>query len=220
MRSPAADRTTDKTVGLDHEIVDLTRGVNAAATSSSPEQDRPRRLGDRFRATRVLRAGPGGETLRGIDTADGSEVVIRTVASPDPSAAARLEEELATLVGLEGTGLVLPIAAGRQGGVVYSVQPYVPGVTLEAHLGARAAPLEAADALTVGRGVLSALAEAHDHAVLHGDVRPSNVVVRAVPGRPGRLEAGWKGWTWLSWRACGPGTAGTGSSCRTWSGRS
>ena len=162
--------------------------MNAAATTPPSDEDRPRRFGDRFRATRLLRPGPGGETLRGIDAVDGSEVVIRTVVTPDPPAAARLEEELAALAAREGTDLVRPIATGRQGAVLYAVQPYVAGITLEAHLGLAAAPLDVADALTVGRGVLEALAAAHRLAFLHGDVRPSNVIVRAAPGTT-RLEA-------------------------------
>ncbi|HEX2118006.1 MAG TPA: protein kinase, partial [Acidimicrobiales bacterium] len=156
--------------------------MNVAATTSPSEQDRPRRFGDRYRATRVLKAGPTGETLRGIDTADGREVVIRTMASPDPGAAGRLEQELARLARLEGTGLVRPMAAGRQGGLLYCVLPYVPGITLEAHLGARAEPLPVEEALHVGRGVLGALAEAHEHGFLHRDVRPSNVVVGLAGG--------------------------------------
>ena len=163
--------------------------MNVAATTSPSEQDRPRRFGDRYRATRVLKAGPTGETLRGIDTADGREVVIRTMASPDPGAAGRLEQELAALARLEGTGLVRPVAAGRQGGLLYCVLPYVPGITLEAHLGARAEPLPVDEALQVGRGVLGALAEAHEHGFLHRAVRPSNVVVGLAGGGLTSLEA-------------------------------
>ena len=189
MASPAADSTTNETRDLGTEIVDLPGGVNAAATSSPSEQDRPRRFGERFRATRVLRPGPGGETLRGIDTVDGSEVVIRTVANSDPAAADRLAEELQALMGLQGTDLARPIAAGRQGGVLYTVQPYVPGVGLDTYIGPEGRPLDVPDALTVGRGLLAALAEAHDRGLLHRDIRPCNVIVRPVPGLPERLEA-------------------------------
>jgi len=130
----------------------------------------------------VLKTGPGGETLRGIDATGGGEVVIRTVASADPAAGPRLERELATLARLDGTDLVRPVAAGRQGAVLYSVLPYVPGVTLEAHLADVARPLGVAEALTVGHGVLDALAVAHEHGFLHCDVRPSNIVVEAEAG--------------------------------------
>ncbi len=159
------------------------------ATTSVSEHGQPRRFGSRFRATRVLKSGPQGETLRGIDTNDGREVVIRTTTNADLGALARLEKELADLGRLEGTDLVRPIAAGREGPVVYSVLPYVPGATLEAHLGALTGPLTVDEALAVGRSLLQALAEAHQHGVVHRDVRPSNVVVQvsALAGR--RLRA-------------------------------
>ncbi|MDP1804487.1 MAG: serine/threonine-protein kinase, partial [Acidimicrobiales bacterium] len=163
--------------------------MNASPTSIPSEQDRPRRFGARFRATRVLKPGVGGETLRGIDAVDGREVVIRTVANADPAVVDRLQQEFATLTALDGTDLIRPIEAGRQGAVLYWVQPYMAGVTLETHLGASPARLTVAEALVVGRGVLADLAEAHEHGFLHRDVRPSNVVVGLVGTQPsGAIE--------------------------------
>ncbi len=104
--------------------------------------------------------------------------------NPDAGAGARLEQELAALAPLEGTDLVRPIAGGRQGAVLYSVQPYVAGPTLEANLAARSGPLSVPEAVAVGRGLFQALAEAHEHGFLHCDVRPSNVVVSLVDGQP------------------------------------
>jgi len=160
-------------------------GVNVSASHANSGHEQPRRFGDRFRATRVLKSGPAGETLRGIDTADGREVVIRTLTNSDDTAAAQLDRELLTLARLDGTSVVRPVAGGRQGGVLYGVTPYVPGVTLESCLGDRAEPLSVVEALTVGRGVLGALADAHDHGFLHRDVRPSNIVVRLEAGQVG-----------------------------------
>lgn len=162
--------------------------MNISATTSPSDQ--PRRFGKRFRATRVLKPGPAGETLRGIDASDGREVVIRTVVNPDPGAAARLERELAALACLEGTDLAHPIAAGREGPVLYSVAPYVPGMTLEAYLADLPRHLTVADALVVGQGILDGLPVAHEHGVLHRDVRPSNIVVEAAPGQTGSAVHG------------------------------
>jgi len=154
--------------------------VNASPTSTPSEHDRPRRFGARYRATRVLKPGAAGETLRGIDAVDGREVVIRTMTNADPAASERLQSEFDALRILDGTDLVRPVEAGRQGAVLYWVQPYVPGGTLESHLGAAPRRLSLGEAVGVGRGVLAALAEAHERGVLHRDVRPSNVVVGLV----------------------------------------
>jgi PAS domain S-box-containing protein len=156
--------------------------VNTLPTSIPSEQDRPRRFGARYRATRVLKTNAAGETLRGIDAVDGREVVIRTMITSDEAAGDRLGQEFALLTVLDGTDLIRPLAVGRQGGVLYWVQPYVAGVTLEGHLGAER--LTIAEALVVGRGVLATLAVAHEHGFLHRDVRPSNVVVGLVGTQP------------------------------------
>ena len=132
--------------------------VNISPTTSPSDQDRPRRFGDRFRATRVLKSGSGGETLRGIDASDGREVVIRTLVDADPTTADRFQREMEGFAAVEGTDVVRPVAAGRQGSVLYVVLPHVPGITLEAHLAGRSEPLTVAEALAVGRGILMPLA--------------------------------------------------------------
>ncbi|HVL05787.1 MAG TPA: response regulator [Acidimicrobiales bacterium] len=180
-----------ESLGLDERVsTELPGEVNASPTTTTPpEQGRPRRFGGRYRATRVLKPGAAGETLRGIDAVDGREVVIRTTTNADPAAAERVQAELDVLSILDGTDLVRPIEAGRQGGVLYWVQPYVPGVTLEGHLGSAAGRLSLREAVAVGRGVLATLAEAHERGVLHRDVRPSNVVVGLVDTQPtGAIE--------------------------------
>ena len=155
--------------------------MKATSTSGQSEQGQPRRFGDRFRGTRVLRHGPGGQTLRGVDLETDGEVVIRTVAAPDSAAVgALLDEELERLSAVEGRDVVRPIAVGRQGAFFYFVTPYVPGVTLEHQLAGGA--LDVTEALVVGRRVLTALADAHEQGLVHGDVRPSNIVVWSAAG--------------------------------------
>src|SRR5439155_7549920 len=41
----------------------------------------------------------------------------------------------------------------------------------------RQGPLSAIDAITLGRGLLTALGEAHAHDILHRDVKPANLIV-------------------------------------------
>ena len=64
---------------------------------------------------------------------------------------------------------------GRTEDYLYLVRDFVPGDSLQARL--RRGPLGLADALTVGRCLLSALQEMHGRGILHRDIRPSNIIV-------------------------------------------
>lgn len=145
-------------------------------------------FGGRFSPVRRLKSCPGGETLLGTDLTDGGEVVIRTVSGPAiPTAQAGFEREVDDLRRLWGAAGG-PLAAGRHGGSLYFVMPFIPGITLEARLAA--APMSLRDALTVGRSVTRDLVTAHGLGVLHRDVRPSNVIVEPAAGTIGRATLG------------------------------
>ena len=131
----------------------------------------------RYRFVRRLKSGQGVETTLAVDLQTGQDVVVKTTSATVLSAEARLrlEHEVAVLGGLRTSGFAPVVEAGHDGGVLYVVMPYVPGVTLAEHL--RGGALPVLDALTVARSLLSALAEVHAHGVLHCDVKPANVIV-------------------------------------------
>ncbi|WP_051579886.1 serine/threonine-protein kinase [Pseudonocardia acaciae] len=60
---------------------------------------------------------------------------------------------------------------------VWLVMEYVPSVTL-ADLVARHGPLEPGEVARIGARVAAALAAAHEHGILHRDVKPHNVLIR------------------------------------------
>lgn len=60
---------------------------------------------------------------------------------------------------------------------VWLVMEYVPSMTL-AELLARRGPLEPGEVAWIGARVAAALAAAHDHGILHRDVKPQNVLIR------------------------------------------
>jgi serine/threonine-protein kinase len=72
---------------------------------------------------------------------------------------------------------VVPIfEAGEADGVLYIAMRYVPGPDLRALLD-REGPLPAVAALRIAAQVASALDAAHDHGLVHRDVKPGNVLV-------------------------------------------
>ncbi|MGI9022632.1 MAG: serine/threonine-protein kinase [Acidimicrobiales bacterium] len=126
------------------------------------------------------------------DLVDDTQVVVKRAVEADlaEDVGARLEHEAEVLRRLS-TASAPPVGGPERpherviglacdGGCIYLVQPFVPGVTL-AELVSRG-PLSPASTLQVGIGVLSSLQHAHDHQVLHRDVKPANVIVEQVDG--------------------------------------
>jgi len=145
-------------------------------------------LAGHFRTTALLKAGRGVDTYLGVDLDhDEKNVVIKKTRSSAVSAAAqlRLEHEAEVLSQLsdECHCLAPPIGVGREAGEFFLVAPYVPGPTLAERLERGA--LDVAGALAVARGLMRALAEAHEHTIIHRDVKPANIVLSdSADGRP------------------------------------
>ncbi|HVB26898.1 MAG TPA: AAA family ATPase, partial [Mycobacteriales bacterium] len=138
-------------------------------------------IGGRFAKQRVLKVAAGVTTLAAVDITTGRPVVVKVAASSDVPTGARLRlsHEASVLADVAGPGLVPVLAADEQGGLVYLVMPLLPGESLAVRL-ARG-PLGATGALTIARALLVALATAHEHGVLHRDVKPGNVIIDGDP---------------------------------------
>ncbi|HMA42499.1 MAG TPA: serine/threonine-protein kinase, partial [Gemmatimonadales bacterium] len=74
---------------------------------------------------------------------------------------------------------ILPLHdSGEADGLLFFVMPFVEGESLRDRI-RRDGPLPIADAVRVLRDVADALAYAHDHGVVHRDVKPDNVMLAA-----------------------------------------
>lgn len=139
-----------------------------------------RTFGGRWRVERPLKTGQGVETYLGVDLTDGKRVVIKTADASvvTPATRHRLEHEATVLRTLRHVSLAPVVTFGREGDLFFLVMPFVPGVTLEDRLKRGRLPVR--EAVTVALRLLEALREAHDHGILHRDVKPANVVVDAA----------------------------------------
>jgi len=135
------------------------------------------RVGGRFDLDVCLKHGNGIETYAGVDRADGSPVLVKTVAAAGVSAALRLRlEHEAYVLERLGSDTFRPlVASGYEQGRFYLVQPRIDGETLATRLGD--GPLPLTGALRVAIDILEALQLAHDQGVYHRDVKPANVMV-------------------------------------------
>ena len=148
-------------------------------------------FGDKYTIERELGRGGMGRVFLAREPALGRTVAIK-VLLPLLVAGIRAERfarEVRVAAVLQHPNIVPLFTAGRlagaeqvQGGdqalagLPYYVMPYVPGESLRARL-TRDGRLALADVLSILRDVARALAFAHEHGVVHRDVKPENVLL-------------------------------------------
>src|SRR5690349_3674587 len=117
-----------------------------------------RRLGNRFELTQRIKQGRGIVTWLGADLHTGARLVIKTTAAHSlvPTARQRLEHEARVLGSLNNPHLAPLLHFGTGGELLFLVTPFVPGRSLQERLAS--GTLSVTEALTLGQGVLSALA--------------------------------------------------------------
>jgi serine/threonine-protein kinase len=94
----------------------------------------------------------------------------------DGEAVERFRREARAVARLSHPNVVTVIDRGEEGGHQFIVFEYVDGATLKDHL-AKRGPLPPDEALAIAIDVGDALAYAHDHGIVHRDVKPQNVIL-------------------------------------------
>ena len=166
------------------ELFDLTQSL-AQTPDVSAETFVGRRFG-RFLLLRELGRGGMGRVF----LAEQSGPVTRQVAiklmrwrSPDPAQRLRFEMERQALARLRHPGIAQIVDAGATPeGELFFVMEYVTGTALGAWVAEHAPDLPTRIGLLqdIGR----ALTHAHQRGLLHCDLKPSNVLITEVDGRP------------------------------------
>ncbi|MFC8126820.1 serine/threonine-protein kinase [Streptomyces sp. NPDC057302] len=88
----------------------------------------------------------------------------------------RFTHESRVAAAIEHPHIVPVFEAGETDGVLYIAMRYVPGLDLR-HLLDESGPLPLGAALRIATQVASALDAAHDHGLVHRDVKPGNILV-------------------------------------------
>lgn len=171
--------------------IDASAGFLEQPAASFPEPSGlAGTLAGPWRLIRLLGRGGAGEVWLA-ERADGryeQQVAVKLLRHWRDGTATRFEREQALLARLEHPGIARLIDAGSApDGQPYMVMEYIDGRTLVDHC--NAAGLSIAQRLALFEQICDAVAYAHRHLVVHCDLKPQNILVRA-DGRVALLDFG------------------------------
>jgi len=182
----------DRTLIVDRRVDELVQGLLAEPESRVDVADFAGQRFGAWRAGDLLGRGGMGVVLHG-ERADGrfdKHVAIKLLDPGAVSAAERerFSEELKLLAAIEHPGIARLLDGGvRDDGVAYLVMEYIDGVPIDEHCRRHDAPLAAR--LELFGQVADAVSWCHGAMVIHGDIKPANVLVDTA-GRARLLDFG------------------------------
>jgi serine/threonine-protein kinase len=140
-------------------------------------------LDGRYELTRFLTEGGMGFVYRGKHLRLGSDIAVKLMKSPEQWEGGRLkrfELEARAASQLHSPHVISVLDFGRTpGGVCYIATEYLEGTTL-AEVMRREGALPLARVLRIFAQFLSAVEDAHQHRVIHRDLKPDNIMVTAM----------------------------------------
>ncbi len=134
----------------------------------------------RYRLTRTLGQGGMGTVYEALDLDSGKPLALKLFNESSPADRRLFESEIKTLGSLQHENIVELLDAGVSNNRLYFTMEYLQGVPL-AEFPAKPLPTREGIEwlLRVTAQVLSALEYIHDRGIIHGDLKPSNIMVLA-----------------------------------------
>ena len=131
-----------------------------------------------YRIERELGGGGMSRVFVATETALGRKVVVK-VLPPELAAGLsvdRFRREIQLAASLQHPHIVPLLAAGPAGDMLYYTMPLIEGESLRTKI-AREGELPIGESIRILRDVVDALACAHEHGIVHRDIKPDNVLV-------------------------------------------
>ncbi|HET8670542.1 MAG TPA: protein kinase, partial [Candidatus Saccharimonadales bacterium] len=137
-----------------------------------------RRLG-RYEIRSLLGRGGMGEVYLAQDTQLNRPAALKIIGPGfirDESRLQRFRQEALATSALNHPNILTIYEIGSEAGVEFMATEFIEGITLRERLVKGA--LELDEALDLGSQIASALAAAHDAAIIHRDIKPDNIMIR------------------------------------------
>jgi signal transduction histidine kinase/CheY-like chemotaxis protein/tetratricopeptide (TPR) repeat protein len=133
----------------------------------------------RFVLQQSLGESQGARTFLAKESDSDDRVIVKAIPESVlvPGALMRLEYEANLLARVNSEWFAPVLHVGREKNCFWLVSRYVPGTSLRHRLSL--GRLDIAETIVVGRTVLSALRDLHDHKILHRSVRPANIITES-----------------------------------------
>jgi serine/threonine protein kinase/class 3 adenylate cyclase len=169
---------------LPDELAEQTHEpLTEPSPKSGPTTSWPEQLG-RFQLVEKLGEGGMGAVFRALDRSDGSTVAIKLL-RPDwarkPTAVRRFLKEARLLAEVNNPHVANLLEVNEDEGIHYLVLEFVAGKSLGTLLTERG-NLDEPTALAILADVSRALVEAHEHGIVHRDIKPDNILLADEPG--------------------------------------
>jgi eukaryotic-like serine/threonine-protein kinase len=139
-------------------------------------------LANRYELKSVIGRGSFGEVYDASDVLSGARVVVKLFTATDERAREAFEAESRAASRLNHPNVVKLLEWGDHEGQNYLVWEYVAGESLATILKQGALPLPSV--VQLGMAIAGALERAHAVAILHRDVKPTNVLIPGWPDTP------------------------------------
>ncbi len=136
-------------------------------------------LGGRYQLQERIGIGGMSVVYRALDQETHSIVAIKTLKAEycsDLEFVRRFQNEIKATSGLEHPNIVKIFDQGQEDDMPYIVMEFIEGITLKDYIVALQT-MKWKDAFSVTAQVLSAVACAHEHKVIHRDIKPQNIMI-------------------------------------------